>query len=308
MKTRLPALLLGCLLLAGLVASTAAQEKTGQAKKLGQFPAAPDGVQALRNLEYVSGSHERQRLDLYLPEKGEKFPVVVWVHGGSWKSGSKDLCPAVRMTTNGYAVASLNYRLSQHAPFPAQIEDCKAAIRWLRANAAKHRLDPEHVGVWGASAGGHLVTLLGLLGEDKEFDKGENLKSTSRVSAVCDFFGPTDFTALLDTEYAKRDGNTLSQLFGGSLAEHREMVGKASPMKYPMKDAPPFLIMHGTEDKLVQLRQSRMLEESLKKAGVEAKLHVIQGAGHGTPEFRAPEVYAMIDTFFDRHLKGTASK
>lgn len=121
-------------------------------------PGVPEGVQVLRDLTYVEGGHERNRLDLYLPEKAEgRPPLVVWIHGGAWQAGSKEDCAAVRLTAKGYAVASINYRLSQHAVFPAQIEDCKAAIRWLRANAAKYHLDPDHIGVWGSSAGGHLA-------------------------------------------------------------------------------------------------------------------------------------------------------
>ena len=139
-------------------------------------PKLPAGVKVLRDLQYVDGGHERNRLDLYLPEKAEgQLPLVVWIHGGAWQAGSKDGCPAVYLTAKGYAVASINYHLSQHAVFPAQIEDCKAAIRWLRANAAKYHLDADHIGVWGASAGGHLVAMLGTTGNVKELEgKGGN--------------------------------------------------------------------------------------------------------------------------------------
>ena len=113
--------------------------------------AQPQGVQVLRNLAYVANGHERNRLDIYLPEKPTgRLPLVVWIHGGGWEAGSKEGCPAVPLVAKGYAVASINYRFSQHALFPAQIEDCKAAIRWLRANAAQYHLDPDHIGVWGA--------------------------------------------------------------------------------------------------------------------------------------------------------------
>ena len=125
-----------------------------------------------RDLTYVEGGHERNRLDLYLPEKAEgRLPLIVWIHGGAWYAGSKtDPSPAMAMVGKGYAVASINYRLSQHAVFPAQIEDCKAAIRWLRANAGKYNLDPERIGVWGLSAGGHLVALLGTAGGVKQWE------------------------------------------------------------------------------------------------------------------------------------------
>jgi acetyl esterase/lipase len=157
--------------------------------------ALPKGVRFLQDLQYVEHGHERNRLDLYLPEKAEsRLPLIVWIHGGGWQAGSKEACPTVYLAAKGYAVASINYRLSQHAAYPAQIEDCKAAIRWLRANAAKYHLDPDRVGVWGGSAGGHLVALLGTTAGMKELEgKGGNLDQSSRVQCVVDFFGPTDF-------------------------------------------------------------------------------------------------------------------
>ena len=159
--------------------------------------AQPQGVQVLRNLPYVANGHERNRLDIYLPEKPTgRLPLVVWIHGGGWEAGSKEDCPAVPLIAKGYAVASINYRFSQHALFPAQVEDCKAAIRWLRANAAKYHLDPDHIGVWGESAGGHLVAMLGTTGGIKEFDKGGNLDQSSRVQCVVDFFGPAEMLTM----------------------------------------------------------------------------------------------------------------
>lgn len=130
-------------------------------------PQTPAGVKAHRDLEYVPNGHERNKLDLFVPEKADgPLPLIIWIHGGGWQNGSKDGCPPLRAgyTERGYAVASINYRLSGHATFPAQIEDCKAAIRFLRANAEKYNIDPNRIGVWGASAGGHLVALLGTTG------------------------------------------------------------------------------------------------------------------------------------------------
>src|SRR5262249_44838326 len=155
-------------------------------------PKLPEGTKAHANLEYVPGGHARQRLDLYVPAKADTpLPVIVWVHGGAWLGGGKGGGgPAVPLVGKGYAVASINYRLSQHAVFPAQIEDCKAAIRWLRANAKTYNLNPERIGVWGASAGGHLVALLGTSGDalDRE-GKGGNADQSSRVQAAVGFFG-----------------------------------------------------------------------------------------------------------------------
>jgi acetyl esterase/lipase len=260
----------------------------------------------LRDLEYLPGGHERQKLDLYLPEKTEsRLPMIAWIHGGGWQGGSKERCPAVSFVGKGYAVASINYRLSQHAKFPAQIEDCKAAIRWLRANAPKYHLDPEHIGVWGASAGGHLVALLGTTADAKELEGKEgNLDQSSRVQAVVDWFGPADFRKMLGTSA----DSPVAKLLGGPISENKDKAALASPVAHVAKTDPPFLIMQGDMDPLVPLVQSEMLAEALKKAGVEVTLHVLKGAKHGGPEFTTPESRKLIEDFFAKHLKKDAKK
>jgi acetyl esterase/lipase len=273
-----------------------AQEKKAAKKTPAKLP---EGVQATRDIAYVPGGHERQKLDLFLLEKGENLPLVIWIHGGGWRGGSKEGNPALALTQKGYAVAGINYRLSQHAPWPAQIEDCKAAIRWIRANASKNRINPDHIGVWGASAGGHLVALLGTSADTRQFDKGENLKYSSSVQAVCDWFGPADFVKWMGST-----SETLTQLFGGPMT--REKAQEASPVTYVNGKAAPFLIYQGDKDPLVPLDQSQAMEASLKKAGVEAKLVVLEGAAHGGPQFNTPEILGAMQAFFDRHLKPKA--
>jgi acetyl esterase/lipase len=265
-------------------------------------PALPPGIKLLRDLAYVEGGHERNRLDLYLPEKAEgRLPVIVWIHGGAWWAGSKEGCPAVRFATQGHAVASINYRLSQHALFPAQIEDCKAAIRWLRANAEKYHLDPARVGVWGASAGGHLVALLGTTGGVKELEgSGGNLDQPSRVQCVVDWFGPSDFLTM--GQQGDKPGSPVAKLIGGPVPDNQDKARRASPLTYVSKDAAPFLIMHGDKDNVVPLPQSERLADALKKAGAEARLEVIQGNGHGGPGFNTPESRKLIEDFFAKHL------
>jgi acetyl esterase/lipase len=207
----------------------------------------------------------------------------------------------VPFAAKGYAVASINYRLSQHAVFPAQIEDCKAAIRWLRANSAKYHLDPDHVGVWGGSAGGHLVAMLGTAGGVKEWDRtGGNLDQSSRVQCVVDWFGPADMATM--GKQADKPGTPVAQLIGGPVQENREKARKASPLTYVGKDSAPFLIMHGDKDNTVPLSQSEVLAEALKKAGVEVNLVVVAGNGHGGPGFNSPENRKVIEDFFAKHL------
>jgi acetyl esterase/lipase len=250
------------------------------AAALAQQP-LPPGVKVERNLEYVKDGHERNKLDLYLSEKTEgAAPLVVWIHGGGWRRGSKDNCPLVWLVPKGYAVASISYRFLQHAEHPAQIEDCKAAIRWLRANAKKYNLDVERVGVAGASAGGHLAALLGVSAHAKELEgSGGNAEQSSTVQAVIDLFGPLGIPSE-----------------GGRKGEVLPFVGK---------DSPPFLIVHGDADKTVPIRQSEQLTEALKKAGASVTFERIEGAGHSGKEFQTPEMRKEYLAFFDKHIKRT---
>ena len=273
----------------------------------------PEGARALRDLQYIPGGHERQKLDLYLPAeqpaaKGGKLPLVIWVHGGAWLGGSKDQCPALRFLREGYAVASVNYRLSRHAIFPAQIEDVKAAVRWLRAHAREHGIDPDRFGAWGASAGGHLVALLGTSGDVKEFEKGPHLDVSSRVQAVCDFFGPTDLprmSAFPSTMNHDAPDSPESLLVGGPIQERKELAAKANPIAYVTADDPPFLILHGDKDPLVPLNQSEILREALVKAKVDVTFQVIEGKGHG---FGGQEIDRQVTEFFAKNLKGAPAK
>ena len=278
----------------------------------------PPGVRAERDLEY--GPHgDGNKLDLYLPEKADApLPLVIFIHGGGWQAGSKDDgAPGLGLLGKGYALASINYRLSQEAKFPAQIEDCKAAVRFLRANAKKYNLDPDHIGVWGASAGGHLVALLGTTGGVKELDgDGPNREQSSAVQAVVDWFGPTDMLEMKAQADAQTDvkfvldadaaDSPVGKLFGGPVQEHKDLAERANPIHYVAKDAAPFLIMHGDKDPLVPLAQSKVLDEALKKAGAESTLVVIEGAGHGGPGFGAPENLQKIVDFLDKRLKPKA--
>jgi len=274
---------------------------------------SPAGVKTLRDLAYVEGGAERQKLDLYLPEKAAApLPLIIWIHGGGWAAGDKAGCPAQRMTAQGYAVASLNYRLSGDAIFPAQIEDCKAAIRWLRVHAKEYNLDANHFGVWGSSAGGHLVAMLGTAGDVKDFDKGGHLDMSSRVQAVCDYYGPTDLLQMdahaIPLARLKHDPATSpeSRLIGGAIQENKEKTARANPIAYITPNDPPFLIVHGDQDPTVPHHQSELLFDALKKAGVSVHFHTIHGAGHGNG-FAGKNIDDMVNAFFDRNLKTTSA-
>ncbi len=275
---------------------------------------ALDGVKVERDIEYKRAGKLSLRLDLYLPKErssAEPLPVILWVHGGAWRNGNKGSTPALRFVKRGYAVASIAYRLSQTAKFPAQIEDVKDAVRWIRAHAKEYRLDPDRIGAWGSSAGGHLVALLGTSGgvESLSGTPGENAPP-ARVQAVCNFFGPTDFLKM-NAQAGERGridhdapNSPESQLVGAPIQEHPDLARKANPITYVSEDDPPFLIVHGDEDFIVPLGQSELLHEALTKAGVKSTLRVVEGGGHGWR--RRAEIDELVDAFFDEHLKPPA--
>ena len=260
------------------------------------------------NLVFRKVGDRELRADLYLPKKSTgKTPLIVCIHGGGWSRGNKKQCPAVPMVKEGYAVASIQYRLTTEAAFPAQIEDCKAAVRWLRAIAPKYNIDPERIGVWGHSSGAHLAALLGTSGDVAALEgKGENAEFSSRVQAVCEISGPADLVQMFkdvsasSAEMAAEAKEAIEALIGGPMDSKKEVAIAASPITYITKDDPPFLIIHGDEDQTVPVSQSRRFAAALKNAGVPVTLDIAQGRGHGTggPRFE-PEIKA----FFDKNLR-----
>ncbi|MBL8205484.1 MAG: alpha/beta hydrolase [Blastocatellia bacterium] len=273
---------------------------------LTQVTDVPAGVVTYRNLCYVPSGHERHKLDLYLPPGGAKLPLIIWISGGAWRTAEKERGVPFEVLAKSYALASINHRLSQHAKFPAQIEDCKAAVRWLRANAESFGLDPSRFGVWGASSGGHLAALLGVTGGTREFDVGEHLHISSRVQVAVDFYGPTDF---LQMDAHRLPESTLmhdspdspeSELIGGPIQEHIEQTQRANPIHYVTADASPFLIVHGDLDLLVPHHQSELLVAALRQAGVPVSFYTVQHGGHG--KFADPKANRLPLEFFAAYL------
>lgn len=266
-------------------------------------------AQTLRDLAYVRNGHARQTLDLFLPDNpsGSPLPLLIWIHGGAFRLGSKADKVPLDYLDAGYAVASLNYRLSQHALFPAQIQDCKAAVRWLRAHAGEYHLDPARFAAWGESAGGHLVSMLGTTGDHvPAFEVGDYLEHSSRVQAVVDYFGPTDFLQM--DAHRLPDGmvhNTAdspeSELVGGPIQAHPGRVAAANPVTYVTADAPPFLIIHGDQDPLVPYHQSTLLAAALERAGVPHTFYTVKSGGHG--RFRDGVVPELTREFLEDHMR-----
>lgn len=278
-------------------------------------PSAPQprNAHSHHNLAYVDAGHPRQKLDLYIPRRGSgPWPVIIWVHGGGWQSGSKNQCLPLRLgfIDRGFAMASIGYRLSSDAIFPAQIEDVKSAVRWLRANADKFDLDSNRFGAWGSSAGGHLVALLGTTGHTDAFNTGTHPEVSSAVQAVCDFFGPIDLVEMAQTPgytgHARPD-SPESRLLGGPVLERRELARKANPITYVDPVNPPFLIIHGSEDPVVPPQQGQLLLEAFQEAGVPAIYRVIDGARHGGPQFNNPAMGHLVEKFFRQAMEHSVS-
>lgn len=266
--------------------------------------AEPAKAKVHKNLEYAQAGEKHLLLDLYLPLESDKpAPVVMWVHGGGWKNGSKERCQAAWLAEHGFAVASINYRLTHEAQWPAQIDDCRAAVRWLREHAQQYNLDAKHIAAWGSSAGGHLVAVLGTLSPP------ENEGTSSQVQAVCDWFGPTDLLTMPPNVLG--NGRTLediansngAKLLGGTVRDLPELAKQASAYYQVSANDPPFLIMHGDKDPGVPLEQSQKLHDKLQAAGVDSTLYVVKGAGHGGKQFQTPEARRTVLEFFQKHLQ-----
>jgi len=265
-----------------------------------------------RDVTYCTRNGVALQMDIYFPKQTENvaIPIVVYLHGGGWTWGDKSRGPGMvdipELLARGYVVAAVNYRLAPKYKFPAQIEDVKCAMRFLRAHALSLNIDPNRVGVWGSSAGGHLVALLGLTDASAGFDVGEYLDQSSRVQAVVDMFGPTDLITLLSG--ARRVFVRVVQRVFGTTSKDDPKLVRASPLSYVSKDAPPFLILQGDEDYLVPVSQSQELYDRLKAVGANAHLVIIKNAGHGflphgTMNPSRAELTKMIADFFDKNLR-----
>ena len=268
----------------------------------------PPGIELTKDITYCRTPERDLKLDLYWHrDQLEPMPLIVWVHGGGWRGGNKRSGQRIaeNFIEKGYNIASVSYRLSQEAIFPSQIIDCKGAIRWLRANAIDYNIDPDRIGAWGSSAGGHLVSLLGTTSGESDWDAFCDYQQvTSDVQAVCDWFGPTDFLRMNDTP-GKMDHNAPdspeSLLIGAPIQENPDKVKMANPITYITGDEPPFLIMHGDQDSTVLHSQSVLFDAALRKQNVDVTFFTVEGAGHGGPKFE--EHLHLVEEFFNKHLK-----
>jgi len=275
--------------------------------------AAPD-LRQINDIDYVGNANPRQTLDLYIPKTKTESPqpVVLWIHGGAWRKGSKDR-PGRALKAAGLncAIVSINYRLTSEKSWPAQIHDCKAALRWVKANAKKYNFDAERIVVWGGSAGGHLVAFLGTTQNHPDLDGklGSHTDQSTSVKGVINFFGPTDFL-VMNHQGSSMDHNAASspegQLLGGEVSTLKARAKIASPFHQVSSDDAPILTVHGTKDPLVPYLQGKALDDELDALKVPSILLTVLDGGHGRgfgPSVDKAVIKFLRHHFFDEDLK-----
>ena len=274
-------------------------------------PAAEPTVE--KGIVYGKGGDTNLELNIATPQGKGPFPAIVLIHGGGWKSGSyKDQVMTmilVRLAKSGYVTTSIQYRLTPSgARFPAQIEDCKCAVRWMRGNAEKYHIDPKRIGALGGSAGAHLALLLGLTNKNDGLEgsgdlKPEYAKESSSVQAVVNLFGPVD---LLIGNWGKDTNPLLVGLLGGTVEDKKELAKQASPITYieASRTIPPIITFHGTKDTTVPYIHATKLQEALDKIHAHAKLVTMEGEGHGWFGEKLDKTLQQTVDFFDENLKG----
>lgn len=273
----------------------------------------PKGVVYTPDVVFKTVSGIQLKLDILSPANtNSKAPILISIHGGAWLSGvrTQDFFYSAslfrKLLEKGYAIVSIDYRLSQQAIFPAQIQDCNDAIDFIYKNASRYNLDQNRIGLIGGSAGGHLVALVATTVDHniKEF-YGSGKKPDFKIKAVIDMFGVSDFIACRgNSGWVDHDApnSAEAQLLGASPLQRPDLAKWASPVTYITKDTPPFLIFHGDKDPVVQYSQSIILQSYLNLAGVENKFITVPGAGHGGSEFGAGIYEDEIISFLDKHL------
>jgi acetyl esterase/lipase len=271
------------------------------------FGAKASGREPIRDIEYANVDGKSLRLDLHLPGSPLRAPLIVWVHGGAWRAGSKSGMPLGALVDEGYAVASVDYRLSTEAKFPAQIHDIKAAIRFLRARASDWSLPTEKIVVAGDSAGGHLAALVGVTNGHAELEGtvGADSQASSAVQGIMSFYGGSNLTTIL--EQSTPHGLSvrvpaLDLLLGGQPKDFPPLARLASPVFHVDAQDPPLLLFHGDQDPQMPINQAHELSGAYERQGAHVEFVVIHGAAHGGPAFYDAERLAVVKRFLSRRL------
>ncbi|MGI9013058.1 MAG: alpha/beta hydrolase fold domain-containing protein [Phycisphaerales bacterium] len=281
-------------------------EITGEFRFRESSTRVPQDVEQVREITYATrtgedGTVRELTMNVFFPRQSgdAPLPAIIYIHGGGWSAGAKEMGdgPSAILASGGYVTATISYRFVQEARFPACMEDCKAAVEFFHTHAEELGIDPQRIGVWGHSAGGHLAAWLATTANNNNDD--ETAAQQDDVACVVDFFGPADLTTL----FQGRRGQRYRQQLFGEVEDIEQRLQDASPMHWIDAEDPPVLIVHGERDDLVPISQSVAFAEKLKAAGVEHELVRVPDAGHG---FNVPDVHIRTAAFFDKHLGGQA--
>lgn len=261
-----------------------------------------------KDIEYAQVAGESLRLDLYRPESSTNAPLLVWLHGGAWENGSKEQMPLTALVDRGYAIASVEFRPASRAPFPGQIHEIKAAIRFLRSAAERYGYDASRIAVMGASSGGHLAAVVGTSNGRAELEGalGEHAGESSAVQAIVSYFGASNLTTILaqSTPFGLRIREpALVRLLGAAPSENEALAKLASPVFQLDADDPPLYLLHGDQDPQMPINQSHELEGAYEKHGLTADFFVVHGAAHGGDAFFAPENVERVAGFLEGQLR-----
>jgi acetyl esterase/lipase len=271
---------------------------------LGAGRAHAEDVIFEKGIEYSNPDDQHLQLDMARPAGEGPYPAIVCIHGGGFRAGTREGYDGLIQTLaqRGYVAVTITYRLAPKYQFPAAIYDCKSAVRWLRANAARYHVDPSRIGAMGGSAGGHLALFLGVTGDVKPFEgDGGSAEQSSRVQSVVSYFGPSDFTKSYG--HSVDAAEVLPLFLGGNLQQAERKHIEASPLYWITPSAAPTLCIHGTKDPYVAYDQAIWMVDRLRAASVEAELMTISGAGHGFSGDDAKRADEAMVAFFDRQFK-----
>jgi acetyl esterase/lipase len=266
----------------------------------GSATAAESSVDISTGVTYAQRDSGPLKADVYVPKGAGPFPGMIVVHGGAWAMGTREQLAgaALFLAEHGYTAVAIEYRLAPQDKWPAQIYDCEAAVRWMRAHAAEYKIDPARIGGYGYSAGGHLVALLGALTDDQLREPGVSPDAPSaRLQVVLAGGAPCDFRSL------PPDSDRVAYWLGGTPAQKQDVYRDASPANYITATAPPMFFFHGDSDELVPIRSPQKMVERLKEAGVTADFYIVKGAGH-IPAALDQTAREKALAFADHVLKG----
>ena len=261
-----------------------------------------------RDVVYATEAEQKLRLDVSRSRSSRKCPVIIWVHGGAWRAGSKDRVPVTGLLDHGFAIASIDYRLSPVAEFPAQVHDIKAAIRFLRANGATYNFDPDHFVIAGSSAGGHLAALVGVSNDvvALEGSVGNNSSFSSNVQGIVSFYGATNLQTILSQSTPHGLSvrvPALQLLLGGQPSEQQDLAKLASPVAHVDSTDPPLLLIHGDQDPQMPINQAHELHGKYKQLGLPVEFEVVHGGAHGGKQFFDNEMLDHVAEYLKTGLQ-----